>query len=83
MLYPWPVADPLLDDALYIAMLYLDQSGFGDDYVKVEQKAASVILCHWRKGVRSPIYLANKAIIAVEKGECTVHVLHPGMGWVS
>jgi hypothetical protein len=83
MMYPWPVHDPVLDDALYIAMRYLEQAGFGNDYTHVERKAASVIFCHWRDGKRHPIYLANKAIVAVEKGECTVHLLYPGMGWVS
>jgi hypothetical protein len=85
MLYPWPLADAdvALEDALCIAMRYLQQAGLCDDFANVERKAASVILCHWRAGVKHPIYLANKAIVAVEKGECTVHILHPGDGWVS
>jgi hypothetical protein len=83
MRYPWPVTDTALDDALYIAMRYLESSGFCDDYARVERKAVGVILDSWRAGVRHPIYLANKAIVAVERGEGTVHILHPGLGWIS
>jgi hypothetical protein len=83
-MYPWPITDGdvVLDEALYIAMRYLEQAGFDEDYTNVERMAAKAILDSWRMGVRHPIYLANKAIVAVERGERlgSVHTLHPRVG---
>jgi hypothetical protein len=69
MMYPWPIADGsfVLDDALDIAMRYLSQTGQGDDYTNVERIAANAIVESWRGGIRHPIHLANKGIVAVER----------------
>jgi hypothetical protein len=78
-MWPWPINDgnAELDNALGIAMRYLEQAGLCEDYTNVERKAAAVILDNWRAGVKHPIYLANKAIVAVENGEGTVHIIYP------
>jgi hypothetical protein len=85
MLYPWPIGDPdfVLDDALDIAMRYLSQTGHGDDYTHVERRAANAILAYWRNGVRNPIYLANKGIVAVERASeplGNIYDLYPRVG---
>jgi hypothetical protein len=85
MLFPWPIGDDdvVLSDALEIAMRYLSQSGQADDYTKVERIAASAILASWRNGARHRIYLANKAIVAVEQASqppASVHDLYPRAG---
>jgi hypothetical protein len=85
MLYPWPITDVsgVLDDALDIAMKYLSQTGQGDDYTNVERTAANAILTFWCKGVRHPIYLANKGIVAVERATepvAKIYDLYPRVG---
>jgi hypothetical protein len=66
MLYPWPVAYPLLDEALQIAMDYLEWTGQAGEYTKVQSQAAHEIMARWRAGVRHKLRLANYAIVAVE-----------------
>jgi hypothetical protein len=73
----------VLDDALDIAMRYLSQTGQADDYTNVERIAASAILTSWRGGARHRIYLANKAIVAVEQASLprgSVYALYPRVG---
>jgi hypothetical protein len=66
MLYPWPIAYPLLDEALQIAMDYLERTGQAGEYTKVQSQAAHEIMAQWRAGVRHKLRLANYAIVAVE-----------------
>jgi len=67
MLYPWPIACyPLLDEALQIAMDYLEGTGQAPEYTKVQSQAAREIMARWRAGVRHKLRLANYAIVAVE-----------------
>jgi hypothetical protein len=69
MLYPWPFLgfDALFDDALRIAMDYLERTGQAAEYTKVQSLAAAAIVAQWRAGARHKIRLANHAINAVEK----------------
>ena len=69
MVYPWPFLgfDALFDDALRIAMDYLERTGQATEYTKVQSMAAATIVAQWRAGVRHRIRLANYAINAVEK----------------
>ena len=66
MLYPWPIAYPLLDEALQIAMDYLEWTGQADEYTKVQSQAAHEIMARWGAGARHKLRLANYAIVAVE-----------------
>jgi hypothetical protein len=67
MLYPWPVeCYPMLDEALHIAMDYLELTGQADEYTKVQSQAAREIIARWRAGERHKLRLANYAIVAVE-----------------
>lgn len=70
-MYPWPLneTDPVLDDALVIAMDYLRATGQADDYIRIERMAAATILTEWRKGVMHPLRLSNAAIVAVQNEE--------------
>jgi hypothetical protein len=70
-MYPWPLAesDPVLDDALIIAMDYLRATGQADDYTRLQRIAAAAVIGEWRKGIRHPIRLANAAIVAVQNEE--------------
>jgi hypothetical protein len=67
-MYPWPLpeCDQTLDDALRIAMDYLQVTGQANEFIKVQRLAAGIVLEQWRKGVRHPIRLANTAIVTIE-----------------
>jgi hypothetical protein len=69
MLYPWPQAEihATLNEALEIAMDYLEGTGRAYPYSEKQSVAADAILGAWRAGVRNKIRLANYAIIAVER----------------
>jgi hypothetical protein len=67
MLYPWPIACyPMLDEALQIAMNYLELTGQAGEYTKVQSQAAREIIARWRAGERRKLRLANYAIVAIE-----------------
>ena len=70
MRYPWstPDADPVLDDALNIAMDYLEFTGQADAYSETQWYAARAILHAWEAGTQHKIRLANCGIVAIEKG---------------
>ena len=65
-MYPWPFAefDNVMDDALNIAMDYLDQ---GVNFREAQTLAANTIAVAWRSGVRNRLRLTNLAIRAVEQ----------------
>lgn len=69
MLYPWPRAEanPVLDQALQIAMGYLEGAGRAYPYSESQRRAASAILAAWQSGVRHQIRLANYGIAAIEQ----------------
>jgi hypothetical protein len=68
MRHPWPLSEtyPTLEEALDIALEYLEQTGQAINYVYVSRLAARTIKTEWDRGVRHKIALANAAIIAVE-----------------
>ena len=68
MMYPWPLAEchHTLNEALEIAMDYLELTRQADPYSETQVRAADAILAAWRSGVRHKIRLANYAIGAVE-----------------
>jgi hypothetical protein len=68
-MYPWPIGDfdYVMDDALNIALDYLNRSGQAIRFQEVQSTAAAAIVAAWKAGVRHRIKLANIAINAVEE----------------
>lgn len=68
-MYPWPIpnADLRLQEALDIALDYLERTGQAYPFSETERACAYVILDAWRAGVRHPIRLANYGIVATGK----------------
>jgi hypothetical protein len=68
MMYPWPLGEchHTLNEALEIAMDYLQLTRQAYPYSETQVWAADAILAAWRSGVRHKIRLANYAIGAVE-----------------
>jgi hypothetical protein len=64
MMYPWPLAEchHTLNEALEIAMDYLELTRQASPYSETQVWAADAILAAWRSGVRHKIRLANYAI---------------------
>jgi len=69
MQYPWPIAsaDMRLQEALDIALDYLEFTRQAYPFSEVERACAYVILSAWKGGVRHRIRLANYAIVAIEQ----------------
>lgn len=65
----WPYSDddPRLDQALRIAIDYLEGKGFGGNHPTVRKYLAMMIVKEWEKGARHPLRLSNAAISAVEE----------------
>jgi hypothetical protein len=70
MTYPWPKAqgESTLEEALYVAMNYLERTGQAFPFSETQRICANTILRSWRAGTKHRIRLANDAIVAVEKG---------------
>ena len=68
-MYPWPIGDfdYAMDDALDIAMNYLERTGQVGTFAEVQRVAATAIVAAWKMGVRNRIKLAHVAIKAVEQ----------------
>jgi hypothetical protein len=68
-MYPWPLGefDNAMDDALDIAMNYLDLTGQAVLFKQVQSTAAMAIAVAWKVGVRHRIKLADIAIKSVER----------------
>ena len=68
MMYPWPLPEchHTLNEALEIAMDYLQLTRQAYPYSETQVWAADAILAAWRSGVRHKIRLANYAIGVVE-----------------
>jgi hypothetical protein len=58
-----------MDDALNIAMDYLDRTGHATRFKEAQSTAARSIIVAWQSGVKHRIKLANLAIRAVEQNE--------------
>jgi len=68
MRHPWPLSEtnPTLEEALDIALEYLEQTGQALNYVYISRFAARTIKAEWDRGVHHKIALANAAIVEVE-----------------
>jgi hypothetical protein len=67
-MYPWPIGDfdNAIDEALNIAMDYLERTGQVVKFTEVQRAAAMAIVAAWKAGVPRRIKLAQVAIKAVE-----------------
>lgn len=65
---PWPIADPdvVLQEALDIALDYLEFTGQAFPFSETQRICAHTILLAWRAGPKHRIKLANYAINALE-----------------
>jgi hypothetical protein len=70
-MYPWPFGDfdCVMDEALDIAMDYLNKTGQAMKFRETQATAANAIASAWRLGVRNRVRLSNLAIRAVEQQE--------------
>jgi hypothetical protein len=61
MMYPWPLAErhEPLNEALEIAMGYLELTRQAYPYSETQVRAADAILAAWRSGVRHKVRLAT------------------------
>lgn len=67
VMYPWPFVEAVLQEALDIAMDYLEFTGQAYPFSEVQRACANTILKSWRAGTKHRIRLANDAINAIEK----------------
>ena len=69
--YAWPIPDPdpKLQQALDIAMDYLELTGQAAPFCETERACAAIIMGVWEAGVRHWISMANYAIVAIENME--------------
>jgi hypothetical protein len=69
MAYPWPQEynDVMLQDAMDIALDYLEFTRQAEPFTQVERVCANIILAAWKAGIRHRIKLANSAITAIER----------------
>src|SRR5882762_10571891 len=69
VMYPWPVGDfdYAMDEALDIAMDYLERTEQVVKFIEVQRVAAMAILAAWKMGVRHRVRLANITIKVVER----------------
>ena len=60
-MYPWPIGnfDYVMDDALHIALDYLDRTGQAAMFGQTQSTAATAIVAAWKAGVRHRIKLAR------------------------
>jgi hypothetical protein len=65
---PWPIADPdvVLQEALDIALDYLEFTGQAFPFSETQRICAHTILLAWRAGAKHRIKLANYATNAIE-----------------
>ena len=67
-MYPWPISDfdYAMDDALDIAMNYLERTGQVGTSLRSSVCSTAIVVA-WKMGVRNRIKLAHVAIKAVEQ----------------
>jgi hypothetical protein len=82
MPYPWPIesADLVLEEALNIALDYLELTGQAFPFTETQRICAHVILEAWRSGVKHRIKLANYAIVALNGKPSPLQSLYPRVG---
>jgi hypothetical protein len=75
----WPMdcEDPRLQEAMDIAVTYLERAGSLELFIDAEDLVATEILGAWSRGVRHRIALANAGIVAVEKQTGTLPSVFP------
>ena len=68
MTYQWPVlvSDSVVQEAFDIALDYLERTGQAYPYSETQHICAEIIFREWNEGRRHRVWLANKAIVAVE-----------------
>jgi hypothetical protein len=68
-MYPWPIGDfdYAMDEALDIAMNYLERTKQAVKFIEVQRVAAAAIVVAWKMAARHRIKLAHVAIKAVEQ----------------
>ena len=68
-MYPWPIGDfdNAMDEALDIAMDYLERTGQAVTFIEVQRVAARAIVTAWKGGVQHRIRLADIAVRTVER----------------
>jgi hypothetical protein len=74
-LWPFQQPDPVLQSALDIALHYLEFTKQAHPFSQTEVACARVILDEWLVGgrhQRHPLWLANKAIVAIETKQPTL-----------
>jgi hypothetical protein len=79
MPYPWPVTDPILQEALDIALDYLESTGQAMPFIQTQWICANAILAAWNNGERHRIRLANCAIAAIEYGRFAAAAMYPSL----
>ena len=69
--YEWPLHNPphVLDEALEIALDYLQRTGQAETGDGAEHLVAATILAAWKQGTAHPMRLANAAIVAAQQAE--------------
>jgi hypothetical protein len=69
MTFPWQLPHPeaVLDEALDIALNFVESAGDSTARDAKQQLVADAILKDWRKGTREKISLANVGIVAVQR----------------
>jgi hypothetical protein len=73
MSYPWPATETpdVLDQALDIALGYLERAGRAFPLSETRRICAEAILVAWRKGTKHKLRLANSAIVTMETKAAT------------
>jgi hypothetical protein len=66
-LWPLPHPDPVLDDALDIALAYLEATGQAKAGNDTQHLVATAVLAAWLEGRRHKIRLANLGIVSVQQ----------------
>jgi hypothetical protein len=58
-MYPWPIGDfdNAMDEALDVAMDYLERTGQAVKFIEVQGVAAMAIVAAWKGGVRTGLSL--------------------------
>jgi hypothetical protein len=76
----WPLhnPDPVLDEAVDIALDYLEATGQATIGNDTQYLVASAVLMLWQRGARHKIRLANEGIVAVQRANASLAAKKPG-----
>jgi hypothetical protein len=75
--FDWPENWDLLEEAMDIAMTYLEGAGILKRCDSAEELVAEHILIAWTRGVRHKIALANSGIVGAERQAGTLPSVFP------